>query len=83
MSVSNLKLILVEFDVKEDEMIFVVVRVFAIYKLVACVVSGKIPNTTFEAFRLLRVFPEPMNHPAVTSPVAFRFVRVPTDVILV
>ena len=37
----------------------------------------------FEAFRLLRVFPEPANHPAVTLPVTERVVRVPTDVIFV
>ena len=46
-------------------------------------VAANAPIAMLDAFRLLSVFPEPTNHPAVTSPVTDRLVRVPTDVILV
>ena len=41
------------------------------------------PKAMLEALMLLRVFPEPTNHPAVAPSVTAREVRVPTDVILV
>ena len=44
---------------------------------------ARAPIAMFDAFRLLRVFPEPANHPAVTLPVTERVLKVPTDVILV
>ena len=42
---------------------------------------ARAPVATLETFRLLRVFPDPTNHPAVTSFVTAREVRVPTEVI--
>jgi mRNA-degrading endonuclease YafQ of YafQ-DinJ toxin-antitoxin module len=45
--------------------------------------AGVLPKVTFAALRLLRVFPEPTNHPAVAPFVTARDVKVPTDVILV
>ena len=45
--------------------------------------AASAPIATLDAFRLLSVFPDPTNHPAVTLLVTRRAVSVPTDVIFV